>query len=120
LALVLSLWLSGLVVAARPLGFERPWALRHPSAPVPRFEPPARFCEARFAEQGCTVREDLSEDEHGELAALLERHGRDVERWRRERRPALLGAGYWRGPWPWFALAWSALAAGLARRVLGR
>jgi hypothetical protein len=118
LALVLSLWLSGLVLAAGPLGFERPWTPRHPSEPVPRFEPPAHLCEPRFAEDDCIVREDLSGDEHQELAALVETHGREVERWRRERRPAALDGDYWRGRWPWFALAWTALALALGWRVL--
>lgn len=120
LALLLSAWLSGLVVASDWLPFESPLALRHPGdEPVPSFEPPAEFCEPLFVEQGCFVREDLDHAQHGELERLLERRGQEVERWRGERRQAWLTAGWWRGGWPLFAALWSALAI-LALRALGR
>jgi hypothetical protein len=117
-ALVLSAWLSGLVVAARPLGFERPLAPRHPEATMPRFAPPPRFCEPRFAESGCDIREDLTLDESAELDALVREHGVAIGRWQREQRPAVLTARYWRARWPWFALAWTALGAALLALAL--
>lgn len=123
LALLLSAWLSGLVLASERLSFESPLALRHPGdEPVPSFEPPAEFCEPLFVEQGCFVREDLDHAQHGELERLLERRGQEVERWRGERRQAWLTADWWRGGWPPFAVLWSALAALAAvrlRRVAG-
>ena len=120
MALVLSAWLSGLVLAAEGLSFESPLALRHPAeAPLPAFEPPADFCEPLFVEQGCYMREDLSPEQHQELEALLEQRGQEVERWRAERRAALLTAAWWRGAWPRFAVLWTAAAA-LAIRLLGR
>ena len=118
LALVLSAWLSGLVVAAGPLGFASPLALRHPGEAMPRFAPPARFCEARFALAGCELREDLSAEEHSELEALVREHAGDIERWRGELRPAFSTGAYWRGGWTLFALGWTVLAALLARLVL--
>jgi hypothetical protein len=118
LTLVLSAWLSGLVLAAEALSFESPFAPRHPGAEaMPGLEPPADLCEPLFAEQGCTVREDLSPEQHRELERLLEERGREVERWRAERRPALLTAGWWLGPWPLFAVLWTGLAALAAGRV---
>lgn len=121
LTLVLSAWLSGLVLAAEALSFESPFALRHPRGEaVPRFEPPAELCEPLFAPQGCYVREDLSPEQHQQLERLAEERGREVERWRAERRPALLTVGWWRGRWPLFAALWTALAALAAGRLLGR
>lgn len=120
LALLLSAWLSGLVLAAEGLRFESPLALRHPGdAPLPAFDPPVEFCEPLFLDQGCFVREDLSPEQHQELEALLEQRGREVERWRGERRWALLTAGWWQRGWPLFALVWTLLAA-LAARSLAR
>jgi hypothetical protein len=121
LTLVLSAWLSGLVIAAEGLSFESPFAPRHPGGDaLPGFQPPAEFCEPLFVEQGCYVREDLSPEQHREFERLLEERGREVERWRAERRPALLTAAWWRGAWPLFAALWSALAALAVRLVLGR
>jgi hypothetical protein len=116
--LLLSAWLSGLVVATGPLGFESPVALRHPSAALPRFAPPARFCEPRFALEVCELREDLSPEESAEFGALVREHGGAVARWRDERRPAVATADWWRGAWPVFALLWTALATVLGRRAL--
>ena len=116
--LLLSAWLSGLVVATGPLGFESPVALRHPSAALPRFAPPARFCEPRFALEVCELREDLSPEESAEFGALVREHGGAVARWRDERRVAIATGDWWRAPWPAFALAWTALAAVVARRAL--
>jgi hypothetical protein len=119
-ALVLSAWLSGFVLAAEALPFESPLALRHPAeAPLPSFEPPAAFCEPLFVEAGCYMREDLSPEQHQELEALLERRGQEVERWRAERRSALLTPAWWRGAWPRFAVLWT-VAAALALGMLGR
>jgi hypothetical protein len=120
LALVLSAWLSGLLLAARPLGYESPLALRHPAgAPVPRFEPPPRFCEPLFVEAGCYLREDLAPEDEAELQRLLSERGEAVERWRSERRRAFLTAAWWRGAWPRFAAGWS-VAAGLAALAVRR
>lgn len=117
--LLLSAWLSGLVIATAPFGFEPPLALRHPSAALPRFAPPPRFCEPRFALEGCELREDLSPEESEELGVLLREHGEAVARWRDALRPALLTGDWWRGAWPVFALVWTALTAVLGRRAFG-
>jgi hypothetical protein len=124
LALVLSAWLSGLLFAARPLGYESPLALRHPAgATVPSFEPLTGFCEPLFAKDGCSLREDLAPEDEVELQRLLSERGEAVERWRSERRPAFLTAPWWRGAWPRFAAGWSvaaALAALTVRRTARR
>jgi hypothetical protein len=112
LALVLSAWLSVLLLAARPLRYESPLASRHPSgAAMPRFEPPARFCEPLFVEAGCALREDLTPEDQVELQRLLSENGEAVERWRAERRPAFLTTAWWGGEWPRFAAGWTVVAA---------